>query len=95
MSTSEMTLDDLRDLLVTAIAAQAGIAPADVRPDQPFSRYGLDSMAAMAVGVDIEDHCGLTDLPVNLLWDYPTVDALAPALWEMLGQSTATVSEER
>lgn len=95
MSNPELTIDELRDILVKAVAVQAGIAPADVSTSQPFSAYGLDSMAAMAVGMDIEDTCGLTDLPVNLLWDYPTVDRLIPALWEMLGHSMVSASEER
>jgi acyl carrier protein len=80
MSTKNLTIDDVKRVLVEAVAAEAGIAPAELATDRPFTDYGLDSMAALAVGMEIEDVCGLTDPPVDLLWDHPTVDTLAPAL---------------
>ncbi|CAL9450832.1 hypothetical protein SUDANB176_02438 [Streptomyces sp. enrichment culture] len=41
-------------------------------------------MAALSVGMEVEDACGLSDLPVDLLWDHPTVDTLAEALWKLM-----------
>ena len=79
-----MTIDDIRDLLVKAIAVEAGISPDELATDRPFTTYGLDSMAALSVGMEIEDTCGLTNLPVDLLWDHPTVDTLTDALWKLL-----------
>lgn len=79
-----MTIDDVRNMLVKAAAAEAGIPPADVATDQPFTAYGLDSMAALSIGMEIEDSCGLSDLPSGLLWDHPTVDSLTEALWSLM-----------
>lgn len=89
-----MKLDDVRNVLVKAVAAEAGISPADVATDRPFTAYGLDSMAALSVGMEIEDSCGLSDLPPGLLWDYPTVDSLAEALWELMNAELVTATTD-
>jgi hypothetical protein len=34
--------------------------------------------------MEVEDRCGLSDLPVDLLWDHPTIDALSEALWRLM-----------
>ncbi|MGA4851481.1 acyl carrier protein [Streptomyces sp. G5(2025)] len=84
MSDSDMTIDDIRNILVKALAAEAGISPADMATDQPFTAYGLDSMAALSISMEIEDTCGISGLPASLLWDHPTVDSLAEALSALL-----------
>jgi acyl carrier protein len=83
-STNALTFDDVKKVLIDAVAAEAGVAPAELATDRPFTDYGLDSMAALSVGMEIEDVCGLADLPVDLLWDHPTVDTLAEALWKLM-----------
>ena len=89
-----MTVEDVRTMLVTAIAAQAGLAPEDVPADEPFTALGLDSMAALAVGMEIEDECGLSDLASDLLWDYPTVNTLTTALWRLLNPELELAGSE-
>jgi len=91
MGNVPMTIEELRDLLVKAIAVEASILPGEVSTDQPFTSYGLDSMAALTVGMEIEECCGLSDLPVSLIWDYPT---LADTLWQMMSSRTALTSAE-
>jgi acyl carrier protein len=92
MSTSDMTIDEIRDALLTAVAAQTGIEPADLATDKPFTAYGLDSMAALTIGMEIEDICGLSNSPVDLLWDHPTVDSLAEALWDLMHAQTVNAT---
>ncbi|SDP33324.1 acyl carrier protein [Actinacidiphila guanduensis] len=92
MSTTVQTIDEVRAMLVEAIAVEAGVPADTVATDEPFTSYGLDSMAALSVGMEIEDTCGLKDLPVDLLWDHPTVDSLADALWALIQQQP--VAEE-
>lgn len=84
MAMKSMTIDDVRALLIQAISAEANVAPDELATDKTFTAYGLDSMAALSVGVEIEEACGLSGLPVSLMWDYPTVDALTAALWELM-----------
>lgn len=79
-----MTIDDVKNILVEAVAAEAGVSPDELVTDLPFTAFGLDSMAALTVGMEIEDACGLADPPVDLMWDHPTVDSLAEALWKMM-----------
>lgn len=90
MTTQQMTIDDIKEILVKAVAPEAGVPPAEFATDATFTSYGLDSMAALSVGVEIEDVCGLSDLPVQLLWDYPTVDTLAEALWKLMNGQPLT-----
>lgn len=85
-------MNDVRTVLSHAIALEAGIPAEELATDQPFTAYGLDSMAALTVGLEIEDSLGLTDLPVNLLWDHPTVDSLSEALWKLMNHEPATIS---
>ncbi|MEW2446437.1 acyl carrier protein [Streptomyces parvulus] len=84
MNSTHLTLDDVKDVLTKAVAAEAGIPPEELSTDLSFTSYGLDSMAALTVGMEVEDACGLSDLPVDLLWDHPTVDSLAEALWKLM-----------
>jgi acyl carrier protein len=84
MTSTPTSIDDIRALLVRVIATEAAIPAEDVATDQPFTSYGIDSIAALSAGMEIEDHYGLSGLPADLLWDHPTVDTLAAALWQIL-----------
>lgn len=96
-TTPALTLDDVRKVLTEAVAAEAGVTPAELETDRAFSDYGLDSMAALSVGMEIEDSFGLTDPPVDLLWDHPTVDTLSVALWQLIstGSLPAPAAEDQ
>jgi acyl carrier protein len=94
MNDTPVTIDDVRAVLVNAVATEVSIPSADVATDQPFTSYGLDSMAALVFAVEIEESFGLSDLPVNLLWDYPTVEALTGALWQLMNAELAPSAAE-
>ena len=65
------------------IAERLGIAAADVDVRGPFVDYGLGSMdAAMLMG-DLEDWLGV-ELPVTLLWEYPSIAQLSQYLAEAI-----------
>ncbi|MBT0772835.1 acyl carrier protein [Kineosporia sp. J2-2] len=94
MTNASMTVEDVRTMLVEAVAVQAGITPEEVPADEPFTSFGLDSMAALAVGMEIEDNCGLSDLATDLLWDYPTINTLTDALWKLMNPQAELVAAE-
>jgi acyl carrier protein len=94
MNEFPQSIDEVRAVLVNAVAAEAAIASAKVACDQPFTAYGIDSMAALTMGIEVEDSLGLSDLPVSLLWEYPTVNALADVLWEQMGARSALAGQE-
>ncbi|WP_392964624.1 acyl carrier protein [Streptomyces sp. LN245] len=94
MSTTDMTIDEVKRVLLEAVATEAGIPAAELATDRPFTDYGLDSMAALTVGMEIEDVCGLSDLPVDLLWDHPTVDTLSEALWKLMNAQPVSAATD-
>jgi acyl carrier protein len=89
MTGSPMTIDDVREMLVDMVAKEASILSADVATDRLFTSYGLDSMAALSLGMDIEESCGLDELPENLMWEYPTIDTLVDAIWSLINGKPA------
>lgn len=59
-------------------------APQDsIATDVPLAQYGLDSVYALTLSGDIEDHLGRS-LDPTVMWDHQTIDALAAALMDML-----------
>ncbi|MEX1830126.1 amino acid adenylation domain-containing protein, partial [Luteibacter sp. CQ10] len=63
-------MDRLREVL----AAQLKIAPAQIDPRAPFSRYGVDSILVMQLTAALEKTFG--PLPKTLFFEYPTLDGL-------------------
>jgi acyl carrier protein len=62
--------------LVTHIAELLGEDPASIDVREPFVNYGLGSTDAVILSGDLEAWLGY-DMPATLLWDFPTVEALA------------------
>lgn len=50
-----------------------------IQLDVPLSQYGLDSVYALTLTGDIEDHLGIS-LDPTLMWDHPTLRKLSEAL---------------
>ncbi|GCE31286.1 hypothetical protein KDA_67700 [Dictyobacter alpinus] len=55
------------------------IAPEQIRSDEPFASYGLESVDAVGLSGDLEDWLGC-ELSPTLLYDHPSVRKLARAL---------------
>lgn len=47
--------------------------------DAPFSRYGLQSIDAVILAMEIEEEIGV-ELPPTLLWEYNTINECAAYL---------------
>lgn len=52
------------------------LEPGEMRHDQPFDVYGLDSTLAVTLVGNLEDWLGRSLAP-NLVYEYPTIAALA------------------
>lgn len=50
---------------------------------QPISSYGLDSISAVTLSVQLEDELGI-ELDTAVLWDRPTLESLTEHLTESL-----------
>ena len=73
------TLDGLRGWLIDCVAGHLGRDAATIATDQPLTSYGLDSVYALSIAAELEDHLDVS-LDPTLIWDHPTIDALSTAL---------------
>jgi acyl carrier protein len=62
--------------LVERISGLTGLLPHQIDITEPFSSYGIDSVAAAGLSGDLANWLG-ESLPPTLTWDYPTVKLLA------------------
>ena len=70
-----MTADAIEAWLVNRLGEYLQIPSEEINVDEPFSNYGLDSMAAVKLAAELEDIAG-RQLSPTLVWDYPTVRAV-------------------
>lgn len=75
------SLTELRDWLTARVAGLLELPAGDIRSGASFAENGLDSMGALMLCGDIEDHFGIPMEP-ETAWNYRTVDALAGYLAE-------------
>lgn len=85
-----LTHSSLVEWLQGFIAAQAGVSPDQVGPDVLFETFGLDSLSAVKASGVLEKALGLRLTP-GLLYEYPTVSALADHLATELGCAETVV----
>jgi len=83
----DVVSDDLASQLQIALTGMLSktlrIDAADIDVHRPLPHYGLDSIDAVTLAGDLEDWLNI-ELPSTLLWDYPTVAAIAGFLEEQL-----------
>ncbi|HEY6925096.1 MAG TPA: beta-ketoacyl synthase N-terminal-like domain-containing protein, partial [Steroidobacteraceae bacterium] len=70
---------ELTGWLIQQIASAAGVAPDRIDPRVPFSTYGLDSRAAVALSGDLQDWLGSPVSP-TLVYDFPSISQLVAHL---------------
>jgi acyl transferase domain-containing protein/acyl carrier protein len=70
---------DVRAWLVERVAGKLRVPPEQLDPREPLARYGLDSLTAVQLAGELEQWLGRPLSPV-LVYDYPTIDALAEHL---------------
>jgi acyl carrier protein len=74
---------DLQEWLCRHLAALLRVPDGTVDPTEPMSAYGLDSLRAVAVLMDVEEHVGFP-IDSDVLWDHPTVEQFALFLAERM-----------
>jgi acyl carrier protein len=72
---------DVSAWLVARLARESGIDADEIDLAQPFASFGLDSARSLLLVGDLEGWLGRRLNPV-VLWNYPTVEALARHLGE-------------
>jgi acyl carrier protein len=70
------TADEIRHWLAGRVSTLTGLPPAEVDPDAPLTRHGLDSVALIALVGEFEEWLGYR-FRENPLDQYPTITSLA------------------
>lgn len=70
---------DIRTWLIERVAEYTQREIDDVDPAVKLTRYRFDSIYALSLCGDIEDKYGI-EVDPTLVWDYPTIDAIAQYL---------------
>jgi acyl carrier protein len=80
-------VDDMRDWVRGHLGRLLNIAPESIALDRKLSDYGLDSVDAILMAGELEDHFGIEIDPTNFI-AYPTFD-------EMITAVAASLEERR
>jgi acyl carrier protein len=78
--------------LVHWIAKELGLPPEVIETEKSLLDYSLSSVTAMMLVGDLEERLGLT-LPPTLVWDYPSIAAIADFLTEQLAKEGTATSQ--
>lgn len=70
------TAPEVAAWLAERIGRELGVPAEAVDAEVPFADFGLSSLAAMGIAVDLEDWLG-RQLPATLVWEHPTIARLA------------------
>jgi acyl carrier protein len=82
------------DWLISWIAKELAMPAQDIDAKRSLLEYSMSSLTATILVGDLEDWLALR-LPPSLVWDYPSIDAIADHLVEKVkDQSAATRGKE-
>ncbi|MCX4165234.1 MULTISPECIES: beta-ketoacyl synthase N-terminal-like domain-containing protein [Paraburkholderia] len=91
---SPVTTRDSKTLVqwfIEHVSRLAGIAPAGIDPDAPFSAYGLESKDAIALSGELQDWLGVPIAP-TVVYDFPSISILARHLSGTTNDSSDSAS---
>ena len=65
------------------------VAPDELDSQQPIASYGLDSISAVTLSIQLEEEL-CVELDTAVLWDRPSLESLAEHLLEKLNAAGVT-----
>lgn len=74
-----MPKNEIAGWIIQKIANYLAIAPDQIDATRPLAEYGLNSVYALTLSGEIEDHFGVPVEP-TMTWDCPTVAAMSDYL---------------
>ncbi|HWU90239.1 MAG TPA: AMP-binding protein, partial [Kofleriaceae bacterium] len=74
-----VTAEAIQRWLVRELSRQVGVPEAEIDEQRPLFAYGLDSIVAVELTLDLEAWLG-RPVPASTPYDYPTIQAIAAAL---------------
>ena len=79
----QLALPEVLSWLTLKFADWLEVAPEELDSQQPIASYGLDSISAVTLSVQLEEEL-CVELDTAVLWDRPTLASLAEHLSEKL-----------
>lgn len=79
----QLDLPEVLSWLTLKFADWLEVASDELDSQQPIASYGLDSISAVTLSVQLEEELGV-ELDTAVLWDRPTLASLAEHLSEKL-----------
>ena len=79
---------NLAEWIAAWLRTELGAAEGPLETTVPFTRFGMDSVHAMMMTGDLEEHLALRLSP-TVTWDHPTIDALVAYLASAVGGEAA------
>jgi acyl carrier protein len=83
--------ESIMQWMIQWIAKEMGLPTEEIETEKSLLNYSLSSVTAMMLVGDLEEWLGLT-LPPTLVWDYPSIAAIADYLLEQLATSGAGIA---
>jgi len=85
----KITLEEIQQWLIINLAKRTGFEENTIEINQPFVRYGLDSIESVTLAADLGDWAGY-QLSSTILWDYPTIESLSSYLLDEINKINIT-----
>jgi acyl carrier protein len=82
------TVGEIKDWLTARISKALRVRANEIDPDAPLARYGLQSIDAVILAMEIEEEIGAHIEP-TLLWEYNTINLCATHLIELVSVKAA------
>lgn len=82
-ATTQLAQPEVLTWLTLKFADWLEVPAEDLDSRRPISSYGLDSISAVTLSVQLEEELGI-ELDTALLWDRPTLEGLSDHLTESL-----------
>ena len=79
MTVDALEYQELADWLTIKVAGYLNVSWDTIDIDTPLADCGIDSVSAMALCADLQCERGF-DVETTIVWDYPTIDAIATHL---------------
>jgi acyl carrier protein len=83
----------IADWLIAEVVQRFGVDLNVINAEQPLMRFGLDSIAALELLAALEDWLNCS-LPLTLMWDYPSIDAMAQHVSRQLNRPNSSLDDD-
>ncbi len=76
---------EIKSWIVDYLSNALRLQPQQIDEHKPFERFGMDSVAVVAMTGDLSDWLGM-DVPAMLAYDHPTIESISQAVAELTAQ---------